>query len=426
MIKVFKFGGASVKDAEGVRNVAGIFRLYPGEKILAVISAMGKTTNTLEVLLHAYCSGKGEVQELLHGIKQFHLRIMNDLFPGKNHPVYDQVNNFFTEIEWVLEEKPGKNYDFLYDQIVPVGEFISSAIVSAYLGTSGINNRWVDVRDCIRTDDTYREAKVNWEATAARVQDIIPPLFTPEVNTLVTQGFTGCTPENNTTTLGREGSDYSAAIFAFCLDVSEVTIWKDVPGVLNADPKRYPAAVKIDRLSYFDAIELAYYGATVIHPKTIKPLQNKKIPLRVKSFASPSEPGTLIDVEEFPLTVPCFIFKPGQLLATLSPKDFSFIVEENLSEIFRLFALHRIKINVMQNSALSFSVCMDDDGSRIPALVRDLQKQFKVRYNRGMELVTVRHYTQAAIDNCTAGKEILLEQKSRHTAQFVMRAPQPV
>ena len=421
-MKVFKFGGASVKDAEAIKNVAKILNSYKGEKLIVVVSAMDKTTNALERLMNAYFNKEKNVRDIFNEVKTFHHNILKDLFPNEKHPVYDEVNNTFVEIDWVIEEEPKRSYNFLYDQIVSIGEFVSSKILSAYLNEVGITNKWLDARDLIQTDNTYREAIVNWESSTENINKIIPSVFNaPENEVLVTQGFIGGTSENYTTTLGREGSDYTAAILAYCADAEEVVIWKDVPGVLNADPKWFEKTIKLDQLSYFDAIELSYYGATVIHPKTIKPLQNKNIPLKVRSFLSPAEQGTVIDKSESELSTPCFIFKVDQLLITISPKDFSFIVEENLSDIFGIFAKHKVKMNLMQNSALSFSVCIDNDKFKIPQLLEELQKHFKVRYNENLELVTIRHYDQSTIDRVTEKKFILLEQKSRTTAQIVMR-----
>ncbi len=420
-MKVFKFGGASVKDAEAVKNVATILNRYPGENIVVVVSAMGKVTNALERLTDAFFFQQekktGETKnatQILDEVKKYHFDIIEQLFPDKNHPVYNEINNSFVELDWAIEEKPAHSYDHEYDQIVSMGEIISTKIVSAYLNLAGVKSKWLDVRDFIQTDNTYREGKVDWDLT----QNLSLTLSKGE-GILVTQGFIGGTSENFTTTLGREGSDYTAAIIAFATNAESVTIWKDVPGVLNADPKWFGETKKIDQLSYQDAIELAYYGATVIHPKTIKPLQNKKIPLLVKSFLHPEETGTIINEDQSPLPIPCFIFKVNQVLLSISPKDFSFIVEENFSAIYKLFAEKQVKINMMQNSAISFSVCIDNDVHKLPDLIKTLQKDYRVLYNENLELITIRYYDQATIDRVTINKKVLLEVKSRYTVQLV-------
>lgn len=420
-MKVFKFGGASVKDAEAVKNVATILKQYPNQNIVVVLSAMGKTTNALERLTNAYFfSEENKTTEtenattILEEIKKYHFDIIEQLFPDKTHPIYNEINNAFVELDWAIEESPTHSYDHEYDQIVSIGEIVSTKIVNAYLNQAGIKSKWQDVRDFIQTDNTYRQGNVDWELT----QRLSQALATSEGIT-VTQGFIGGTSENFTTTLGREGSDYTAAIIAFTSNAESVTIWKDVPGVLNADPKWFAETKKIEHLSYHDAIELAYYGATVIHPKTIKPLQNKKIPLYVKSFLNPGEAGTIINEDQSSLPLPCFIFKVDQVLISISPKDFSFIVEENFSAIYKLFAEKQVKINMMQNSAISFSVCIDNDAHKLPDLIRTLQKEYRVLYNENLELITIRYYDQATIDRVTMDKKVLLEVKSRYTVQLV-------
>ncbi|MBL0073541.1 MAG: aspartate kinase [Bacteroidetes bacterium] len=420
-MKVFKFGGASVKDAAAVRNMTAILKMFSAEELVVVISAMGKTTNALEKVTNAYFSDISEAPKNLDVVKKYHLELMEELFPDKSHQVYNLVNNLFVEIEWVLEESPSRSYAFVYDQIVSAGELISTTIISNYLNASGVSNTWLDARDCIQTDNTYREGNVDWELTQDLTRSKVEVLFKKN-KIVITQGFIGGTSENFTTTLGREGSDYSAAIFAYCMNADGVFIWKDVPGVLNADPKFYKEAQKLERMSYHDAIELAYYGASVIHPKTIKPLENKNIALHVKSFVNPDLPGTVIgkDFQTKPL-IPSFIFKENQVLISIAAKDFSFIAEENLSGIFGLFARLGVKINLMQNSAISFSVCIDNDVLKTPELIKALMNDYKVRYNENLQLFTVRHYYPSTIEMLTTGKEILLEQRSRQTAQFVVR-----
>lgn len=426
-MKVFKFGGASVKDANAVKNVAEIVKRFPNENILVVISAMGKVTNALEQLTDAVFypvksteDKKADAATILAGIKKYHFDILSELFPSTDHPVFIEINNTFVELDWAIEDVPTENYNYEYDKIVSLGEIVSTKIVNAYLKEVGLNSKWKDVRDFIQTDNTYREGKVDWELT----QSLVNEQLLPEIKNgaiIVTQGFIGGTSENFTTTLGREGSDYTAAILAYTTNAESVTIWKDVPGVLNADPKWFDETKKLDQISYQDAIELAYYGATVIHPKTIKPLQNKKIPLYVKSFLHPEEKGTVINEIQSPLPIPCFIFKVKQVLISISPKDFSFIAEENFSDIFNLFSEKQVKVNVMQNSAISFSVSVDAEERKLPDLIKTLQKKYRVLYNDNLELITIRYYDQATIDRVTIDKKILLEVKSRYTVQLVVK-----
>jgi aspartate kinase len=416
---IFKFGGASVKDAAGVKNICNIIRDYKNDKLLVVVSAMGKITNKLEELTNAYLKGSEDTHAIFDEIKHFHFQIIEDLFRGKSNPVYDDVANTFVEIDWLIEDEPDNDSEYIYDQIVSIGEVVSTKIVAAWLNESGNKALWIDARNFIQTDNTYREGKVDWAKTNQIIQRDLVPLLKDHI--IITQGFIGGTSENYTTTLGREGSDYSAAIFASCLDAAALTIWKDVPGVLNADPKWFDETEKIAQLSYHDAIELTYYGATVIHPKTIKPLQNKGIPLFVRSFIQPEGVGTAITKENNPLPVPSFIFKVNQALISIFPKDYSFIIEENLSNIFELFHKHKIKINTMLNSAISFSVSVDDQPERIERLIKDLSAEFTVKYNKDLELVTIRYYNQSTIERVTVEKDILLEVKSRHTCQMVMK-----
>ena len=419
-MQVFKFGGASVKDAEGVKNVVEVLKQFPNQKIAVVVSAMGKTTNSLERLAKAFFYKTENADIILEEVKKYHLDICHHLFANSSHPIFTELENTFVELYWAIEDEPTHSFDFEYDQIVSMGEVISTKIISAYLNDVGLANKWIDARGLIQTDNTYREGKVDFELTETLIKRDLVPVFNL-FNTIVTQGFIGGTSENFTTTLGREGSDYTASILAYCLNADNVTIWKDVPGVLNADPKWFSHTKKIDQLSYHDAIELTYYGASVIHPKTIKPLQNKNIPLFVKSFLQPKDEGTVIKDGEKRLNIPSYIFKIDQVLISIQPKDFSFIAEDNLSDIFEVFAKHGVKINLMQLSAISFSVCCDNDESKVQNLVKELQSQFKILYNSGLELMTVRYYTQETIDTLTSQKIILLEQRSRYTVQMVMR-----
>ena len=418
-MQVFKFGGASVKNADGVVNLGRIVAAHSDSKLLIVVSAMGKTTNLLEQLVQRYVNGTGSVADLLEETRQYHDTITRQLFPDINHPVHNEVANRFVEIEWILEEPPMDPYDYLYDQIVAVGELVSTTIVNHYLNAIGLKSHWIDARDYVLTDNTHREGRVDWKVTTARIQERIPRLL--ESKLLVTQGFIGSTSENFTTTLGREGSDYSAAIFAACLNAESLTIWKDVPGVLNADPKWFDQTELIPELSYLDAIELTYYGATVIHPKTIKPLQNKNIPLLVKSFVDTDNGGTQIKSTNESLPVPSFIFKVNQVLVSILPRDFSFIVEDNLSDIFSRFHAHKIKVNMMHNSAVNFSVSIDDTGNNVATLLTDLQARYDVRHQNGLELITIRHYNQQTIDRVLVEKEIIMELKDSYTCQLLVR-----
>ena len=419
MSEVYKFGGASIKDAEGIKNLAEIIRLTNNKQLLVVVSAMGKTTNALEALATAYQSQRRDTHQMLDEIKVYHEDIMLELFGNDNQAAFDDVANAFVEIEWILEEDPHDDFDYTYDQIVSLGEVVSSKIVNAYLNSTGIGSRWLDARGFIHTDNTYREGKVNWDKTQTAILSQLPAILEKQV--AVTQGFIGGTSENFTTTLGREGSDYTAAIFASCLKADSVTIWKDVPGVLNADPKWFDETELMPHLTYHDAIELTYYGATVIHPKTIKPLQNKSIPLHVRSFIHHGAPGTVISDDEKARHVPSFIFKVDQVLISILPKDYSFIIEESLSHIFDILHSNRVKVNTMLNSALSFSICVDNSPEKIKKLIAELSSTYKVVFNEGLELVTIRYYNQETIDRVTTNKSVLLEVKSRHTCQMVMK-----
>lgn len=417
-MKVFKFGGASVKDAASIKNVASILKLYASEKVYVIISAMGKTTNALEDVVNSCFIRDGRALEKLIEVRKKHEQIISELGLVEDVELNNLFNNFFTGVEWEIEDADISNYDKKYDQIVSLGELISTLIISAYLKSINIHNIWIDARDLIKTDQKYREGGIDWESTQTLIIESVKNF--EKSNLIITQGFIGCDDENYTTTLGREGSDYTASIVAYCTNAESMTVWKDVPGVLNADPKWFDDTVLLEHLSYLDTIELAYYGATILHPKTIKPLQNKNIPLHVKSFLDPSKPGTIIDNNSQGLNIPSFIFKINQILISISPKDFSFIVEHSLSDIFKTFSECGVKINTMQNSAISFSVCTDYDEKKILPLVERLRKQFKVLYNAGLELITIRYYDQPTIDRVMIDKKLLLEVKSRHTVQLVV------
>ncbi|NRA12796.1 MAG: aspartate kinase [Crocinitomicaceae bacterium] len=420
-MKVFKFGGASVKDANAVKNVANILSLYKDEKLGIVISAMGKTTNAMEKVVDAYWNkSESDFKALIEERRTFHLEIMDELFADSTLLIYDEVNGI---LNGLLEKFGGDisdNYDFEYDQIVGLGEVMSTKIVSAYLSYNGMKSKWVDARKLIITNNKYREAELDWEATTSNFKSNFEPEF-EEMDVLVTQGFVGSN-NGSTTTLGREGSDFSAGIIAYCCDAEDVTIWKDVPGMLNADPKWFDNTVKLDKISFREAIELSYYGASVIHPKTIKPLQNKQIPLYVKSFIDPHEDGTVIQASMISdHLIPSFIFKMNQILFSFSPKDFSFIVEKNLSDIFDRLSKANAKINLMQNSALNFSILLDEDKVNTQEILDLFGDHYHIKFNEGLELVTIRHYDQATLDRVTTDKDILLQQKTRETARLIVK-----
>jgi aspartate kinase len=415
-MRIFKFGGASVKSAEAVRNLAEILKQYD-ENLLVVVSAMGKTTNALEEVARLYFAEK-DYSAAYNRVLDFHMDIVKDLFPDQNQPVYQELELTFMELATGLKKSPSLNFDFDYDQIVSFGEIISTRIVAAYLNQAGVKVKWTDIRKSLKTDNTYREAVVDWELSTNLVKKAFQ--FDGE-RIFLTQGFLGSTINNLTTTLGREGSDYTAAILAYILDAESVVIWKDVPGVLNADPKWFDNCVRLEQLSYLDAIELAYYGATVIHPKTIKPLQNKSIKLHVKSFLNPHDPGTVIGDVAYESLIPSFIFKMDQVLILISPLDLSFIAEDKLKTIFGHFSRHNLKINLMQNSAVSFKVCVNNDQTRIPNLLNDLRKDFRVSIESGLELITIRYYDEKTIERVMVNKDLILQQRSKRTVQLVVK-----
>ena len=415
-MKVFKFGGASVSSAEAVRNSMNILRMYPGNTVL-VISAMGKTTNALEIVARQYFNQDSEVWASFQGVKDYHEGIVAELW---GEPVQlPELEKLFTQLGNRLKGERSMNFDYEYDQIVSFGELISTQIISLYFNKTGIPNRWVDVRNCLKTDDQYREANINWELSVR----LAKRMFTFEFDDLyITQGFLGGTLTNQTTTLGREGSDYTAAILANLLDAEEVSIWKNVPGILNADPDFFPNTQKLDELSYKEAIELAFSGAKVIHPKTLKPLQNKNIPLFVKSFIEPEKPGTIIhNVEHALELVPVIIVKKNMALITLTPDDFSFISIYSVSDVFSLFAKYRLKVGLIQQSALDLSLAFDEPEQGIEVLITQLQEKFEVKYNTGLDLVTIRYYTPESVAQITDGRQIYVEQRSRRTARMLLK-----
>lgn len=415
-MRVFKFGGASVKDADGVRNVVSVLRETGHENTLLVVSAMGKTTNAMEALVDAYFNDKAGIADKISDIVEYHTAILDDLFESPQHGVYREVKVLIDEVNGFLAWNKSPNYNFVYDQVVGYGELLSTTIVSAYFEEIGVKNTWLDVRNYIKTDSSYRDTTVHWEKTQKNVATI-------NTNVLnITQGFLGSDDNNFTTTLGREGSDYTAAILAYCLNASSVTIWKDVPGVLNADPRYFKETQLLNNISYREAIELAFYGASVIHPKTLQPLQGKEIPLHVKSFVNPKDKGTTvgkgIGIEP---KVPCFIVKKNQVLMKLSSLDFSFIVEDSMSELFKLFHEHKMKVDLIQNSAISFSVCVDNKFGGLQPLLNRLKSTYKVVHQEGVSLYTIRHFDANALESLQNGHEILLEQRGKETVQLVVK-----
>ncbi|WP_143310452.1 aspartate kinase [Chitinophaga vietnamensis] len=421
-MKVFKFGGASLESVERIRQVAQIVQSFPDDKLLIVISAMGKTTNELEKVAQNYFLRKREIAaQLLYNIEQQHKTVAEALLGNSQHPLFAQLQQFFTEAEWTLGEKPLRSYDYYYDQLVSLGELLSTAIVSAYFNTVGLSNTWLDVRDVFRTDDTFRDANIDWEYTQRQVTDKVLPLFNT-ANIVIAQGFIGSTDQNESVTLGREGSDYSAAVFANMLNAESQTIWKDVEGLKNADPKLFPNTVNIPEISYGEVIEMAYYGAQVIHPKTIKPLQNKQIPLLVKCFLDKNLPGTVIrEVADSRQLPPIIVLKKNQVLLTITSKDYSFITEDKISDIYEIFHGLKVKINLMQNGAISFSCCIDNNPEKIELLIKTLHSDFKIKYNEGLELLTVRYYQDGLLEELSNGHTVLLEQRSPVTIQRLLK-----
>ena len=421
-MKVFKFGGASVNSVDRIKKLGDILRLYPNEKILVIVSAIGKTTNALEKVTDAfYNKRKEDALQLFEQIKQQHLITAKFLLITHYLPCEKKLKDFFTEVEWLLHDKPVREFDYYYDQIVCTGELLSTSIISAYLNESGISNKWVDVRDMIRTDDNFRDARVDWEFTNEKIQSIIIPLF-KDNDIILTQGFIGATDENESTTLGREGSDYSAAVFANMLDAESQTIWKDVEGVMNADPKQFPDAQLISKLNYTEVIEMAYYGAQVIHPKTIKPLQNKQIPLFVKCFADPSLPGTEIKKQSLKNLPPIIVLKENQVLVELKSKDFSFVEEKPIGELFHLFEKLKIKPNLTQNAAISIICVLDDHLEKIEKLALEASLIFDVQLTKGLSLLTIRHFDKNTFEKLTRDKKILLKQETQETVQALIHS----
>lgn len=419
MIKVFKFGGASVRDAAAVRNLSNILTRFRGVPLVVVVSAMGKTTNALEQLLAATLQGESSKSGLIANFKAYHDEIVSDLFPEGNQQLNERLQRYYNELEDQLQNPDPDYFDRWYDQVVSIGELISTLIVSYWLNAQGLRAVLCDARQYVITDDRYRSANVDWQATCQQTANLVPMFQNADV--LIVQGFLGRTTSGFTTTLGREGSDYSAAIFAYCLNAMDVTIWKDVPGLLNADPKRLPNTVKLEAISYSEAIELSYYGATVIHPKTIKPLQNKKIPLYIRSFVHFNEPPSVIsDNNATDTLIPSYIFKEHQLLVSISLRDFSFMDEKRLETVFGRLSEERIHSNLVQTSALSLSICIDNSAGLPERIMHLFGNEFFIKYNHDLTLLTIRHYDESQLQHLVRGRKILLEQRSRTTLQFVM------
>ncbi|GBL35630.1 aspartokinase 1, chloroplastic [Filimonas sp.] len=421
-MKVFKFGGASIESVDRAENIAQLIAEYQKEKLLVVISAKGKTTNALEKIVDAYFrKDHAEAVRLFALLEEDHHRYADELLGGRNEALFQKLTELCTEVEWVLSEQHARSYDYYYDQIVSVGELLSTSIMATYLNQIGIPAIWIDIRDIMKTDDTYRDAGIQWEKTEKLAKEAFQTAF-EHTRVVVTQGYIGCTDDNATVTLGREGSDYSAAVFANIMDAESATIWKDVPSLLNADPKIFPNTVPIEEITFREVIEMAYYGAQVIHPKTIKPLQNKNIPLYVKCFLDKNLKGTLIHntTKTIPYP-PIMVLKTDQILLQVTTRDYSFITEDNLSRIYNLFHDCKIKINMIQNAAISFVACIDSNPDRLDELLKALEKEYDVKRNEHLFLFTVRHYTQNILDEELKHRTILLEQKTRQTIQMVVQ-----
>ena len=421
-MKVFKFGGASVNSIERVKKLAEIVEANQSGPLVIILSAMGKTTNALEKVAETFYAGKkDEAIQLFQVIKQQHLNTTKYLLVFRYNACLEQLSNFFTEIEWLLHDKPVRNFDYYYDQIVCLGELLSSCIVSHYLNETGILNQWIDVRDSIRTNNNFRDADIDWNVSKEKIRSNVINLITAENKIVITQGYIGATEDNESTTLGREGSDYSAAIFANVLDAESLSIWKDVDGVMNADPKKYPDAVLINELSYTEVIEMAYYGAQVIHPKTIKPLQNKNIPLFVKCFLDKNLPGTIIQQKKNKNLPPIIVIKENQVLIELKTQDFSFVGEDPIIELYQLFKKLHIKPTLIQTAAISIFICLDDKPEKIEQMALAAGSQFDVQIQKGLSLLTIRHYNEDVLTTLSESKDKVLQQQSKETVQVLFR-----
>jgi aspartate kinase len=415
-MKIFKFGGASVKDAESIKNVVRVLQHEGFENTLIVISAMGKMTNAFEEIIHSYYNKKDDLPQKIEFVRNYHFNIIENLFTTNKPVIILEIEQFFGQLSGFFIQNKVTDYNFIYDQIIGFGELLSTKIVSIYLNEIGIKNSWVDVRDYLKTDDTYRDAYVNWDATLQNISKLNSD------DLYITQGFLGCTAKGKTTSLGREGSDYTAAIFAYCLNAVSLTIWKDVDGVLNADPRFFENAELLQQISYGEAIEMAFYGASVIHPKTLKPLENKNIPLFVRSFYDLNAKGTIVGKGHYLLPdIPCFILKQQQILVSISALDFSFMVEYNLSDIFKILHDYKLKVNLIQNSALSFSVCIEDKFNTFQQFLTEINKKYKVTFSENVSLYTIRHANENAVNKIEEKGKILLKQATKGTVQLVLK-----
>jgi aspartate kinase len=417
-MRIFKFGGASVKDAKGVQNVAKVLKKVGYTDTLVIVSAMGKTTNALEAIVDQYFNSPKELSNSIVELEQFHSEIVTELMGVEAQPLKEKVSILIQELKSFFEHNKATNYSFVYDQVVSFGELLSTTIINAYLNYININSEWLDARKCVKTDAYYRDANLDWDATQEAINDQVS-----KTKLVVSQGFIGSDENNFTTTLGREGSDYTAAIFAYALNAESVTIWKDVPGVLNGDPRVFGNTVLLNQISYTEAIELAFYGASVIHPKTLQPLQRKEIPLYVRSFLNPEGAGTSVSKgKTLEPHVPCYILKPKQVLIRLSSLDFSFMVEDNISEVFALLYKSQMRVDMIQNSAISFSVCVNNKYNRLEELLQILRSKFKVTVYEDVDLYTVRHFDSEALKSIESRiDDILLEQRAQETIQYVVK-----
>ena len=415
MNSIYKFGGSSLKNTANIKLVTKIISENKEDDMVIVFSAMGKVTNMLEEVVNSYFKKQKKVRNLLKKVRDFHVSLANQLF-NKNDKVFDEINNLIVEIEWVIDDAPTDNYSYYYDQIVAVGELLSTKIMSAFLHKNEIINHWTDIRDIVRTDDSYRNAKIHWNDTMRFACKNL------KSGIVVTQGFIGSTSENNTTTLGREGSDFTAAILAYCLNAKKVIIWKDVPGLMNADPAIFDQTHLFTHISYDEAIELAFFGAKVIHPKTIQPLKKKLIPLEIKSFYKSNDKGTIISkISNQNIDVESYIVKENQILISISARDLTFIVENHISQIFSILSKNLIEVNLMQNSAVSFSVCVDNDKFKIPKTINELKSFFRVVYNDNLILYTIKNYNKRSLEKLINKNNIILQQKSRTTLQLIAK-----
>ncbi len=419
-VEVYKFGGASVKDAEAIKNVGSILQMTAQRPLAVVISAMGKTTNALEAIIRAHYNDRIQLDHLVEQLKAYHDTVAKDLLPGHEETLLNDLHDLWVELNWILEDDPHPDYNYHYDQVIVFGELASTKIVSAYLHHQKITHEWLDARSFIKTDSDFREARIQWEPTQSAIDKIVRNSLKSD-GMVITQGFIGSTAYNESTTLGREGSDYTAAVLAYALDASSVTIWKDVPGIMTADPKRFEKVARLEEISYNEAIEMTYYGAKVIHPKTIKPLQNKDIPLFVRPFDQPALFGTKISSVQSNFLPPIIVLEPEQVLLQISTRDFSFVAEEHLSEIFDHIASHRIKINMMRNTAVSFIICVKNEPDKLDKLKNDLDKSFHISMDENLDLITVRHANQGVLDQLRKGKEIILEEKFGDTDRIVVK-----